>query len=122
MTQTSKYGNVFLTNAGSGGTFAPSSVGIAASYTFANDLATGVSIQSTLKVNGNADIDGDLKVRGQSITETLDRIHERLNILIPNVRLEKDWEELGQLRMQYVELERRLLEKQRVFDILKKSD
>lgn len=79
-------------------------------------------IKSTLQVDGDADIKGDLRVQGQSITETLDKINERLNILIPNVRLEKDWEELGQLRMQYVELERKLLEQQRVFDILKKCD
>ena len=120
MTQSSKYGNVFITNAGSGGTFAPSSVGIAASYTFNNDLTTGVNIQSTLKVNGSADINGDLKVQGRSITESLSRIEERLAILVPNARLEADWEELHQIRMQYVELERKLLEQQKIFDILKK--
>lgn len=87
------------------------------------NLTAGItSIQSTLQVNGDADFDGDIRIQGQSITQTLNKINERLNILVPNVRLEKDWEELGQLRMQYVELERRLLEQQRVFDILKKCD
>jgi hypothetical protein len=37
------------------------------------------------------------------------------------VRLEQDWQELQQLREQYMELERKLLEQQKVFDILKKS-
>jgi hypothetical protein len=45
-----------------------------------------------------------------------------LAILVPNVRIEKDWKELQRLREQYIELEKKLLEQQRVFDILKKSD
>jgi hypothetical protein len=52
----------------------------------------------------------------------LAKIEERLAILPPpNLELERDWSELAKLRQQYVELERELLEKQRVFDILKKS-
>lgn len=89
-------------------------------YTWGKGV-TATNIQSKLKVNGDAEFDGDIKIQGRSITESLTKIEERLNILIPNVRLEKDWEELGRLRMQYVELERKLLEQQRVFDILKKS-
>ena len=79
-------------------------------------------IQSTLKVNGNADFDGDIRIQGQSITQTLNKINERLNILVPNEQLEQEWSELAKLRIRYVEMERQLLEKQRVFDILKKSD
>lgn len=87
-----------------------------------SNLNTSITaIQSTLKVNGNADFDGDITVKGRSITESLDKIQERLAILVPNEKLEQDWEELHQLRMQYVELERKLLEKQRTFDILKKQ-
>ena len=86
-----------------------------------NDIGI-TKIQSTLQVNGSADFDGDVRIKGQSITETLNKINERLNILIPNEKLEKNWSDLAELRMRYVELERELLEKQRVFDILKKSD
>jgi hypothetical protein len=94
------------------------------SYVFDNKWTTAgtTNIQSTLRVNGDADFDGDITVKGRSITQTLEKIEERLAILIPNVRLEQDWKELQNLRMQYVELERKLLEQQRVFDILKKSD
>jgi hypothetical protein len=45
----------------------------------------------------------------------------RLAMLQPNPELEKDWEELSRIRMQYVELERKLLEQQRVYNILKKD-
>ena len=93
------------------------------SYIWDNkSLSAGTTqIQSTLKVSGDADFDGDVRIKGQSIAETFNKINERLNILVPNEKLEKDWSELAELRMQYVELERRLLEKQRTFDILKKS-
>lgn len=93
------------------------------SYTLA-DTTAGIgitNIQSTLRVNGDANFEGDIRVRGRSLEETFARIEERLAILVPNVRLEEDWEELKDLRMQYVELERQLLEKQRTFDILKKQ-
>ena len=88
-------------------------------YTWNNVGIT--AIQSTLKVSGDADFDGDIRIKGQSISETINKINERLNILVPNEKLEKNWSELAELRMRYVELERELLEKQRVFDILKKS-
>jgi len=79
-------------------------------------------IQSALKVNGNADFDGDITIKGSSLIETLDKINERLAILVPNENLEQEWLELAELRIRYVELERRLLEQQQVFDILKKYD
>ena len=90
-------------------------------YTW-NSIGVGITaIQSTLKVSGDADFDGDVRVKGQSITEAINKINERLNILVPNEKLEADWSELAELRIRYVELERQLLEKQRTFDILKKS-
>lgn len=87
------------------------------------NLTAGItSIQSTLQVNGDADFDGDIRIQGQSITDTINKINERLAILVPNDKLEKNWPELAELRQRYVELERELLEKQRTFDILKKYD
>jgi hypothetical protein len=93
-------------------------------YAIANNRSINTAwtdIQSKLKVNGDAEFAGDVRVRGRSIDETLTRIEERLAILVPNEKLEQDWEELHQLRMQYVELERKLLEKQQTFDILRKQ-
>ena len=107
--------NINIANNGSGGT----------SYTVDNKWTTAgtTNIQSTLKVNGDADFDGDITVKGRSLTQTLTKIEERLAILPPpNLELERDWSELAELRQRYVELERELLEKQRVFDILKKYD
>jgi len=112
---------------GSASTLSVFSVGNGGSggnYTWDNKSLTAgtTQIQSTLRVDGDADFNGDVRVKGQSITEVIDKINERLNILVPNEKLEKDWSELAELRIRYVELERQLLEKQRTFDILKKSD
>lgn len=92
-------------------------------YGWSNLASTAhTDIQSKLRVQGDAEFHGDITVKGRSLTETLERIEERLAILVPNVRLEQDWKELQNLRQQYVDLERKLLEQQRVFDILKKCD
>jgi hypothetical protein len=95
------------------------------SYTVDNKWTTAgtTAIQSSLRVNGDAAFDGDITVKGRSLTASLAKIEERLAILPPpNRELERDWRELAELRQQYVELERELLEKQRVFEILKKYD
>ena len=53
--------------------------------------------------------------------EWFESVESRLAILQPNTKLEAEYEELAELSRQYRELEKRLLEKQRVFDILKKQ-
>lgn len=73
-----------------------------------------------LKVNGDAEFDGDVKIKGKSISETLDKIEEKLAILHPNEKLEEKWEELRELRNRYIELEKEIIEKEKMWDILKK--
>jgi hypothetical protein len=73
-----------------------------------------------LKVNGDAEIDGDLKVKGKSLSEAIENIEKRLAILHPNAELEEKWEELKALGERYRELEKNILEKEKMWDILKK--
>lgn len=75
---------------------------------------------SGLKVNGDAEFDGDVKIKGKSITETLEKIEEKLAILHPNEELESKWNELRELRNRYIELEKEIIEKEKMWDILKK--
>ena len=75
---------------------------------------------ATLKVKGDADIEGDLKVQGKSIKEALDNIEKRLAILHPNQKLEEKWERLKALGDMYRELEAEILEKEEIWSILKK--
>jgi hypothetical protein len=76
--------------------------------------------QPSLKVTGDADFDGDVKIKGKSINEMFEKIEERLAILHPNEKLEEKWEELRELRNRYVELEKEIIEKEKMWDILKK--
>ena len=82
--------------------------------------ATGIGYDNSLKVLGNAEISGSLSVGGKDIAESLERIEERLAILRPNEELEQKWENLRGLRKAYMELEKEILEKEKVWAILKK--
>jgi hypothetical protein len=80
----------------------------------------------TLQVNGSADItgdanfQGDVKIKGKSIVDSLERIEERLAILRPNEELEEKWENLRGLRKAYMELEAEIKEKEQIWATLKK--
>jgi len=73
-----------------------------------------------LQVKGDAEFEGDVKIKGKSITETLDKIEQRLGILYPNEKLEAKWEELKALGDAYRALEKDILEKEKIWETLKK--
>ena len=85
-----------------------------------NSVTIGDGSDSTLTVKGNAEFDGDIKLKGKSLDETLTRIEQRLAILHVNTRLEKKWEKLKELGDQYRELEADILEKEKIVEILKR--
>lgn len=74
----------------------------------------------TLQVNGSATITGELTVQGVSLSDRLDKIEEKLAILRPNEELEAKWENLRGLRKAYMELEAEIIEKEKMWAILKK--
>jgi hypothetical protein len=75
---------------------------------------------NSLEVMGNANFQGDLKLQGKSLKDSLDRIEERLAILRPNEELEEKWDQLRGLRQLYMELEAEIIEKEKMWSILKK--
>jgi hypothetical protein len=75
---------------------------------------------ATLKVNGNADFEGEVTIKGKSLTGMIEKIEERLAILHINPELEDRWDELKELSKRYKELEQELIEKEKVWAILKK--
>jgi len=86
-----------------------------------NVISTDPSLKgNTLSVKGNAEFEGEVTIKGKSLTTTLDKIEERLAILHPNPELEDRWDELKELGKRYKELEQELLEKEKVWNILKK--
>jgi hypothetical protein len=75
---------------------------------------------NTLQVTGDANFDGDVKIKGVSLAQTLDKINERLAILKPNPDLETRWDRLRELREEYAALEKECLEKEEIIKILEK--
>jgi hypothetical protein len=78
-------------------------------------VGTGV-----MQVKGDAEFEGDIKIKGKSLNTTLDKLEERLAILHPNERLEEKWENLRGLRKAYMELEAEIIEKEQIWSILKR--
>jgi hypothetical protein len=64
---------------------------------------------------------GDISIGGKSLTKAIEQIEERLCILHPNPALEERWDKLKELRQQYIEMERDLLEKDKLMKILKEA-
>jgi hypothetical protein len=63
----------------------------------------------------------DIVLGGKSLTKAIEQIEERLCILHPNPALEERWDKLKELRQQYIEMERDLLEKDKLMKILKEA-
>ena len=100
---------------------------ITAPYTYVTSGTSGYTLSSNPSTV-HIDADGltmkegaDIVVGGKSLTQAIEKIEQRLAILTPNTELESRWEQLKELRNQYIELERDLLEKEKIMKILKES-
>jgi hypothetical protein len=79
-----------------------------------SNLTIGSSVNSSITQGGIMELQGenaDLKINGRSLMSAIDALEQRLNILVPNPELEKEWDELRELGERYRELERRCKEK-----------
>ena len=90
--------------------------------------STGTSNAYQTNTTVNIDKDGvsikegaDLVVGGKSLTKFIERVEEHLAILHPNPELEERWNQLKELRKQYIEMEKDLLEKDKLMKILKEA-
>jgi hypothetical protein len=81
---------------------------------------TTITSNNPLHVKGDAEIEGDLKIKGKSLADAIDNIEKRLAILHPNKDLEERWEQLKALGEQYRELEKDILEKEKIWNTIKK--
>jgi len=97
-------------------------------YTMPNTVTPGynfttgtlTNIETKLHVKGDADFEGDVKIKGKSLLELLERLEERLGVYHANEELESKYEELRELSRRYKELESQIKEKEKMWDILKK--
>lgn len=86
-----------------------------------NTIITDPSLKgNSLSVKGDANFEGEVTIKGKSLTDMFEKIEERLAILHPNSELEDRWDELKELGKRYKELEQELIEKEKVWAILKK--
>jgi len=83
------------------------------------NIAPNTTHITALDIKGDANFDGDVKLKGKSLSDTLNKIEERLAILHPNEALEEKWEQLKELGKQYREMEKDILEKEKIWKILK---
>ena len=84
----------------------------------------GFTSPAMLNQSGMLELQGegaDIKINGHSLTQTLQTIQDRLNMLRPNLELEKDWDQLRELGDQYRRLEAEFKEKQKVWESLQQQ-
>lgn len=86
---------------------------------FDNVTTSGYNTKAVFK-DHDVYFEKDIIVKGKNLSTTLEQIEKRLNILHPNPELEARWDELRDLRNRYVELERELIEKEKMWNTLKK--
>lgn len=101
----------------------PTYTATASPYTVSNTTTGWTTYNNqpqVLRVSGDAEFEGEIKVKGVSLTERLAAIEERLGILRPNNDLEGKWEKLKALGEEYRKLEKEILEGESIWDMLKK--
>ena len=120
LTTNTTTGNVFTAGNGGGGSSSIYYTNTIGATNLSTDVIIGSNGTSTLQVKGDAAFEGDIKLKGKSLDETLTKIEERLAILHANPKLEEKWEKLKELGKQYRELETDIIEKEKIWLILKK--
>ena len=127
------YSNITLTNNAGGpytigsGTAGPYTIGsgaVGTGYTWATGTsAVDWSIGTTAESNsGKLTLKGhnaDIEVNGRSLMGAIEALEQRLNIMVPNPELEKEWDELRELGDRYRELEKQCKEKGNMWAKLK---
>ena len=65
-------------------------------------------------------VKADIEINGKSMSTWMEKVEQRLNILIPNPDMEKDWDDLHRLGERYRKLEKKCQEKSKTWEALKK--
>ena len=103
----SPYSNVVISGGGSGTVLQATGYNYNTTWTNSASpyVTVGASTNSALKVSGDADIQGNLRVNGVDLGDVLAKIQDRLAILVPDpARLEK-YEALREAYEHYKTLE-----------------
>jgi hypothetical protein len=63
----------------------------------------------------------DVKIDGLSLKDFMQQVSLRLNLMVPNPQLEREWDELRTLGEAYRACEKECMDKAKVWDILKRE-
>lgn len=100
------YSNVFIGTTALGGIYNIANGGSGGSGLFgASTVYTTSATQNAIKVQGDAEFEGRVKINGQDLVETLNTIQRRLSILVPDPKLLDKYEALKQAYEHYKTLE-----------------
>jgi hypothetical protein len=110
---------VYVVAGGVGGSNGSLTTGIGAGADWSTTNTLHVPTSGRMELRGNQ---ADIVINGVSLNDTLQLIQDRLNMLQPNRELEADWDQLRAIGEQYRDLEKQLMEKQRVWDLLRKKE
>ena len=102
----------------------PSTISWNQNYTTATNGSWSNTTDTIVNINSNGltmKAGTDIVIDGRSLSKSIDAIEERLGILNPNPELEDRWDQLKVLRKQYMDLEKDLLEKEKLMKILKEK-
>ena len=87
--------------------------------TWATNITVDPYYTKTPKVNIT---DKDLILDGLSLRDFMQTVNERMGIMVPNPKLEAEFNELKELADRYRELEKKLLDQKVMWETLKKTD
>lgn len=125
------YSNISLTSGsgaytiGSGGPYTIASGANGTNYAW-NTSASSIdwSVSSSMTSNsGKLTLQGDqadIEVNGRSLMGAIEALEQRLNIMVPNPKLEAEWDELRELGDRYRALEKQCKEKGQMWAQLRK--
>ena len=86
--------------------------------TWATNITVDPYYTKTPKVNIT---DKDLILDGLSLRDFMQTVNERMGIMVPNPKLEAEFNELKELADRYRELEKKMLDQKEMWDLLKKE-
>jgi hypothetical protein len=107
------YSNVTIAGNGGGLTYSTA--------TGAGNWATNITVDPYYTKTPKVQItDKDLVIDGLSLRDFMTSVNERMAIMVPNPKLEAEFNELRELADRYRELERKLLDQKAMWETLKK--
>jgi hypothetical protein len=109
-----------LYGAGGGGSASTSGTGGWAGHYTTNSYNIDSTSTPSISVSGDSYFNGNVFLQGKNLLTILDKIQERLGIVEINAELEEKWEELKELGTRYRELEKSIMEQEKIWDLLKK--